>query len=819
MADQEVVAKLKLDSSEAETKIKSFKSQLREATQEMISMAEKFGETSAEARNAAQRVAELKDKIGDAKNLSDAFNPDKKFQAFATVLQGVAGGFAAVQGAMALVGVEGEDVQKTLTKVQAALAFSQGVNSITGLKDAFRDLGVFINSSTTIQKANTAATSTASSIQKLFTGAVDETSTSFKVLKGAIAALGIGLLIIAIGELIANWDKIKVAISGVTKEQEALNQVNAKAIDGYVKEEIHIQSLQREVENENTSKQRKKEIIVELNRISPTYFGNIKTETDLQEKLNAQISKYIQAIELKAKIQAGEQLLQEGQKKIIEEQLEGQKKINEENDRINYEGAERVKKNQEIFAYSTQKNIEKIQKELKPLTDIIDDANKKLQGLGGDPDGSGVRVMEDQNKKILELQKIRLNEIIDTNQRILADTNNTEQSRFAAISKLENAQLQLIDVNRKQQLQNATLTEEDIQVIEAQSNASRKKLSEDFYKQREDLAKEYYQQQLAGEEEVSKSSQAIQILQLNNERQIARQKIIDDAANESKRINDLKISSELRLQLQIQLRQRERLELEKVDKEYDEKQKEKDAERLKTNLDNMLGLLKINEDMVKAQNELRKEIRQKEEDEFQIQLDQLGEWYKQKIELANGNEQLINDITASYERQRTRIVQAENNMRLTIVSDVLGKAADLFGKQTAAGKVLAIAQATINTYTGATEALRAKVPFPEPIATGIRIAQAAVIIAAGLKSIKEIVKTKVPGGDGGAGTAASASLTSVASATAPITPTPQVQTTALDQATLNNIGNATVRAFVVESDVTDNQERITRLNRAARLGG
>jgi hypothetical protein len=41
--------------------------------------------------------------------------------------------------------------------------------------------------------------------------------------------------------------------------------------------------------------------------------------------------------------------------------------------------------------------------------------------------------------------------------------------------------------------------------------------------------------------------------------------------------------------------------------------------------------------------------------------------------------------------------------------------------------------------------------------------------------------------------------------------------TQLDQTTINRMGSATNRSYVLESDVTNSQERITRINRAARL--
>ncbi len=80
----------------------SLKAQLKEATQEVQKLSDKFGATSEQAIQAAKRAAELKDQIGDAATLVDAFNPDTKFKALSQTLGTVAGGFAAVQGALGL---------------------------------------------------------------------------------------------------------------------------------------------------------------------------------------------------------------------------------------------------------------------------------------------------------------------------------------------------------------------------------------------------------------------------------------------------------------------------------------------------------------------------------------------------------------------------------------------------------------------------------------------------------------------------------------------------------------------------------------------
>ena len=76
----------------------------KEANMELLAMQDQFGAASKEAINAAKKVADLKDRIEDARETADLFDPGKKFQAFVTLGSQIASGFAAVQGAMALVG-------------------------------------------------------------------------------------------------------------------------------------------------------------------------------------------------------------------------------------------------------------------------------------------------------------------------------------------------------------------------------------------------------------------------------------------------------------------------------------------------------------------------------------------------------------------------------------------------------------------------------------------------------------------------------------------------------------------------------------------
>lgn len=178
---------------------KSLKQQYRDAVQELQKVSAAYGETSAQAVKAAKAAAQLKDQIEFSKDLVGAFNPDAKFNALSKSIGGVLDGFQAFEGALGLVGIEGEAVQETLLKVQSAMAVSQGIQGLMEAKDSFKQLGTVAMN-------------------------------ALKGIRTGIAATGIGLLVVALGSIVAYWDDIKEAVSGVSDEQEALNKKAEKNV-------------------------------------------------------------------------------------------------------------------------------------------------------------------------------------------------------------------------------------------------------------------------------------------------------------------------------------------------------------------------------------------------------------------------------------------------------------------------------------------------------------------------------------------------------------------------------------------------------------
>jgi hypothetical protein len=117
-----------------------------------------------------------------------------------SLAQGITGGFAAAQGAMALFGSENEDLQKQMVKLQGAIALLNGIEAVN---NTLKKEGGLLTA------ANTIKTNVLTFAQARYTAAVGGTTGVLKVLRIVGMTLGIGLIVAAIGLLVANFDKVQ----------------------------------------------------------------------------------------------------------------------------------------------------------------------------------------------------------------------------------------------------------------------------------------------------------------------------------------------------------------------------------------------------------------------------------------------------------------------------------------------------------------------------------------------------------------------------------------------------------------------------------
>jgi len=140
---------------------------------------------------------------------------------------------------------------------------------------------------------------------------------------------------------------------------------------------------------------------------------------------------------------------------------------------------------------------------------------------------------------------------------------------------------------------------------------------------------------------------------------------------------------------------------------------------------------------------------------------------------------------------------------LAKVGNALSSFSEIAGKETAAGKALAIASTLIQTYQSAQSSYASLAGIPV-VGPALGVAAAGAAVFAGMKQIQNIKKTKVPKGGGGGG--ASAGGASVGAA-----PTPPsfnvvgASETSVLADTVAEQTNEPVQAYVVSNDVTTAQ--------------
>jgi hypothetical protein len=155
------------------------------------------------------------------------------------------------------------------------------------------------------------------------------------------------------------------------------------------------------------------------------------------------------------------------------------------------------------------------------------------------------------------------------------------------------------------------------------------------------------------------------------------------------------------------------------------------------------------------------------------------------------SEQLVNQVALQKEQTQVALENAE--AQLQAYSDLAGALSSLAGEN----KALAVAQATIDTYAGATKA------FAQGGVTGF--VTGAAIIAAGLSNIRKILSVDV--GDSGGGVSGGALPSETG------TPAPEM----LSGAFTLTPEQQPVQAYVVTDDMTNNQNKLANIRRRATI--
>lgn len=180
-------------------------------------LAQQIDAINTELKDMDASIGNFQRNVGDYTNsFKDAFEQQQRstenvrigLDGLQKTASGLASGYAAVQGTLNLLNIESTQFEQAMIKVQSAMAIAQGVG---GMKDLIEGGGTLIT---------------------VFKNSVTGVKTFIKSLtpvKAAIASTGIGILVVAIGTLIANWDTLTAKL----KKLDAFDKLKENVMGVY----------------------------------------------------------------------------------------------------------------------------------------------------------------------------------------------------------------------------------------------------------------------------------------------------------------------------------------------------------------------------------------------------------------------------------------------------------------------------------------------------------------------------------------------------------------------------------------------------------
>ena len=218
---------------------------------------------------------------------------------------------------------------------------------------------------------------------------------------------------------------------------------------------------------------------------------------------------------------------------------------------------------------------------------------------------------------------------------------------------------------------------------------------------------------------------------------------------------------------------------------------------------------------IKAGNlfELKNQQLSAEQERLQLALDNENLTFQERMNL----QKQLTDVEQQQTDARIQIAELEAKSKmqlLDVTANALGAFSKLAGKETAAGKALAIASTLISTYTAGQKAYESQfLPIPTTSSPLRGTIAKIAAYASGFASVKEILKVKTPAGGGGGG-AASAPRTIQAP---DFNVVGASQTSQLAETVAGQQAKP-VKAFVVGKDISTQQELDRNITNTASFG-
>ena len=196
--------------------------EMTRAVKEYQTIALQAGENSPIGKQAIAQAGELKDRLSDLQQqVTNTGQDGKHLQGALAIGSGVIAGYGAVQSAMALVGSDSKELEKTLVKLTAVTTLLNSVNEIRAL---------FEKQSSAMITLNAIKTGVMTVAQYAYTTAVGTTTGAMKLLRLSMLAIPIFAIIAGVTALISAMDLFGESTEEAAAKQKKFDEMQAKSL-------------------------------------------------------------------------------------------------------------------------------------------------------------------------------------------------------------------------------------------------------------------------------------------------------------------------------------------------------------------------------------------------------------------------------------------------------------------------------------------------------------------------------------------------------------------------------------------------------------
>lgn len=703
--------------------------------------------------NSSDSLSTFKDAMGNAQ---DSIEPLKaKFESVQKVAAGVASGFAAFQGVTALMGVENEKLEKTFVQLQAAMSIAQGIGGLGDLVEG-------------VSQAKVAFSKTITSVKTFIK--------SLKGIKLAIAATGIGALVVAVGMLVEYFWSMADAEDKVADNEKKIEDAatNAKKKIKDFKDELQETSTASKLAINN-------ELLKKLNEVGISTTAATKAFEEYQDALDS--LSYDEQLEAAQEFQKQVDSIGKEIDKLKKAPIEIKLPVVKPNligampsGKMIEENAKNVIAEKAINdAYEERKQkLKELEAEYKEYKKVADEATQALQE-------TTIKNAKEQNDKAEEQRKENAQRAIE-NERKLKEQLDEIQSR-AHQKTIDTADEEIAELTKTYN------SERDLLVKYGRDTTE---LTEAFLIEKQAIIDRYAKEEEENERErLEKKFQAAVSAYNKNMLNIDLQQ--DSAENDVNNQEFIESPKYTKLGFEI------------------DKTQDNESASIQLEIDKLKELMSIREkyhqQRIKEIDELMNAEGISEEDKEQLEMQKMAlehQYTEQKKEDAAN----LTKFEKKQEDQRVKDKKLAMKTSLDVASTIASGLASIFGENTKAGKIAATAQATIDTYKAANSAYASMAGIPV-VGPALGAAAAAMAVASGVMNVKKIwaVKEDQPNNPSSSSdSAASQSIVRPNISLSDVIPTQLTQNVMTDSE-LSELNKPT-KVYVTETDISDTMNKV-----------